>query len=282
MTIGIAYIPVIHRGYLEFCESVVKAGGTTLYLIGDDILEAHIELDYLNRKDRIRAIPQSMVATTLAAATALSIDVLSLDTIRAISADTKIVMPREDVSRILAKAYFPNFDISYLSTFLRWNRDNVGAEKVPDTTRTVPADAFQASILSTLDDAATQSADWWRQVGAALVKDGALVAVAHNEHMPDEQLPNVFGDTRAMFKKGDHIEYVTSAHAEVGVLGEVARKGISSEGADLYVTDFPCPYCARLIAKSGVKTVYFRKGYAVLEGDRFLKMAGVEVVRIQE
>ncbi len=99
--------------------------------------------------------------------------------------------------------------------------------------------------------------------------------------MPDEQLPNIFGDTRALFSKGDRIEYVTSAHAEVGVLGEAARRGIATEGAELYVTDFPCPYCARLIAKSGIKKLYFLKGYAVLEGDVFLKEAGVELIKVE-
>jgi len=62
--------------------------------------------------------------------------------------------------------------------------------------------------------------------------------------------------------------------------GPFPGEGISTDGADLYVTDFPCPYCARIIAKSGVGRLYFLRGYAVLEGDDFLTDAGIEVYRI--
>jgi dCMP deaminase len=51
----------------------------------------------------------------------------------------------------------------------------------------------------------------------------------------------------------------------------------------MYVTDFPCPPCAKLIAAAGVKRLYFREGYAVLDGESVLEAAGVEVrqVRVQ-
>ena len=47
----------------------------------------------------------------------------------------------------------------------------------------------------------------------------------------------------------------------------------------LYVTDFPCPPCAKLIAAAGVVRLYFRTGYAVLDGEQVLEAAGVEVLR---
>ena len=105
--------------------------------------------------------------------------------------------------------------------------------------------------------------------------------MTYNEHMPEAQLPNILGDARSLFKRGIHVNYVTSAHAEGAAIAGAARRGISTEGAELYVTDFPCPYCARIIAKSGVKKLYFLKGYAVLDGDDFLKEEGIEVIRVE-
>ena len=139
---------------------------------------------------------------------------------------------------------------------------------------------FVSTTFHQVLEEATKSADWWRSVGVALVKDGEVIALAHNEHMPHEQLPNIFSDTRALFKKGININYATTAHAEVGVIAVAAKQGTSTEGAELFLTDFPCPYCARLIVKAGIKKIYFLKGYAVLEGDEFLKGEGVEVVQV--
>ncbi len=125
-----------------------------------------------------------------------------------------------------------------------------------------------------------KAVDWWRQVGAALVKNGKVLYVTHNEHKPEKEMPNILGDTRALFKRGVNIEYVTSAHAEVVAIAEAAKRGIATEGAELYVTDFPCPYCARLVASAGIKKLYFMKGYAVLKGDEYLKEAGVELIHV--
>jgi dCMP deaminase len=48
----------------------------------------------------------------------------------------------------------------------------------------------------------------------------------------------------------------------------------------MYVTDFPCPPCAKLIAVAGVERLYFREGYAVLDGQDVLAAAGVDLVRV--
>ncbi len=46
------------------------------------------------------------------------------------------------------------------------------------------------------------------------------------------------------------------------------------------MTDFPCPPCAKLLAGAGVARVYYRSGYAVLDGEQVLRDAGVELVRV--
>jgi dCMP deaminase len=164
--------------------------------------------------------------------------------------------------------------------FLRRHQDNTGAEKEARGVSMESLSDFEKSAFGSVIQEAQKSADWWRQVGAALAKNGELIALAHNEHMPEKELPNIIGDSRALFKKGVNVEYVTSAHAEASVIGEAARKGIATQGAELFVTDFPCPYCARLIAKSGVKKIYFMHGYAVLGGEDFFKDMGIETVRV--
>ena len=62
------------------------------------------------------------------------------------------------------------------------------------------------------------------------------------------------------------------------MIAQAARAGRPLNGADLYVTTFPCPACARLIAESGFRRCYFTGQYSVLDGDTVLRAAGVELL----
>ncbi len=281
-TVGIAYIPVLHKGYFEFIRELEMRGAEVLYLIGDDILESHESLDYIHRKDRLRAVPVESMIEALAPLTKLSVVVLDADAVRLLAeSKATIITPREDIGRYIVDTYFGGHQINYIDIFLRRHTGNIGTDKEPES-ETIELSDFQKNVVARMVVESTKSADWWRHVGAVLIKDGEVISIAHNEHMPEAQLPNIIGDSRALFHKGDHINYVTSAHAEVGVIADAARSGVSTEGSELFVTDFPCPYCARLVAKSGIKKVYFMRGYAVLDGDDFFEEMGIEVVRIQE
>ena len=70
----------------------------------------------------------------------------------------------------------------------------------------------------------------------------------------------------------------TALHAEAAIIAAAARRGVSLAGADLYVTTFPCPACARLIAEAGLRRCFFAGPYSVLDGEGVLRAAGVEVI----
>jgi dCMP deaminase len=108
-------------------------------------------------------------------------------------------------------------------------------------------------------------------------RDGQILAVAHNEHRPTEYSPYVDGDPRNEFSRGVHSELSTAIHAEAAIVARAARTGLGLDGADLYVSTFPCPGCARLVAEAGFRRVYFAGPYAVLDGDAVLRAAGVEL-----
>jgi dCMP deaminase len=125
-------------------------------------------------------------------------------------------------------------------------------------------------------EAAGLSSDWWRQVGAVAVRAGVVLAVAHNEHRPTEYSPYLDGDPRNEFSRGVRADLSTALHAEAAVVARAARDGLGLAGADLYVSTFPCPACARLVGEAGIRRVYFAGPYAVLAGDEVLRAAGVE------
>lgn len=278
--IAICHIAVIHRGYLDFVRTCEGKGVTKLFLVELSFLEPHDEFDYLVRKNSLHSLSANNIKQALKQYSKIPVVILNDSTLAEVQiGNDEILMPKEDISTFLAEKYLAGRTIQYENVFLRWNRENLGETKEPDV-MVSDLPEFITTVFHQVLEEATKSADWWRNVGAALVKNGEVIALAHNDHMPFEQLPNVFGDARSLFKKGININYGTAAHAEIGVIAEAARKGISPEGAELFLTDFPCPYCARLIAKAGIKKIYFLKGYAVLEGDEFLKGEGVELIQV--
>jgi deoxycytidylate deaminase len=66
-------------------------------------------------------------------------------------------------------------------------------------------------------------------------------------------------------------------HAEQNIITFCAKNGISTAGATMYVTHSPCKQCSKLIAQSGIKTVYYNKKYKDKDGIKFLEENGVNV-----
>ena len=113
------------------------------------------------------------------------------------------------------------------------------------------------------------------------MKKGKAVIVTHNKHMPSEHSPYIYGDPRNNFSKGINIEISTSIHAEARAIAEAARRGISLKDTSIYVSTFPCPPCAKLIAYSGIKKLYYSSGYGVLDGESILKSQDVELIFVE-
>lgn len=69
---------------------------------------------------------------------------------------------------------------------------------------------------------------------------------------------------RAKIRKtrlGGLIEFSRAVHAEMDALLSAGREGVSTIGTRLFVTTFPCHYCARHIVSAGVYEVQFIEPY---------------------
>jgi len=60
---------------------------------------------------------------------------------------------------------------------------------------------------------------------------------------------------------GDLIEFSRAVHAEMDALLSAGRAGISTIGCRVFVTTFPCHYCARHIVSAGIDEVQFIEPY---------------------
>jgi dCMP deaminase len=277
----IAYIPVLHRGYKHFLHKHLREsdGNNGIFLIGAGLLG---DFSYL-QKD-IRNLEPTEVAAALQAwgfeAEIKALDHQDLETLAA--AKTPVIIPREDVTEAVVERYLPDNPVTKEEVFLRWNKNNTDSPAGVDPARTVNADELAVEILAKADSEAALSSDWWRRVGAVLFRGDEVLLTGHNHHLPTDHEPYFSGDPRAVFSKGVNIELSTAIHAEASLIASAAKQGLRIQGAAIYVTTFPCPPCAKLIAQSGLKRLYYREGYAMLDGQAILADAGVEIVQVTD
>jgi dCMP deaminase len=273
--VAVAYVPVLHEGYRRFLET--HARGRRAFVIGPELYD-----DYRPLAKDVRRLDAALAASAIGAWGICS-EVAVLDAAgaaRLAAEDPSITLPAEDVSYQVVERFFPRCEVLYDSVFLRWDKTKSVALLVPRPDRTLPFDEAIAEIAAAAGDEARRSVDWWRQVGAAIrFRDGGI-AGATNEHGPHRLSAYAVGDPRSNFFKGVHLEISTATHAEARLVAEAARDGRPTEGAVMYVTDFPCPPCAKLIAAAGISKLYFETGYAVADGQDVLETAGVELVQV--
>lgn len=272
----IAYVPVIHRGYVELFRRF--SASHELYLFDTPLI--HL-FDYLRKE--IRALVPQEAKAALTSLIRRDIGLVGPAHLQGINgAHYHVVMPDEDVCVLTAQHYLRDCEVTFERTFLRWDRTNTTAEQPVHYDRMLPVTELDRELLGYAFTEARKSSDWWRQVGAVLVRDGKPLLVAHNSHVPTEYSPYIDGDPRNAFSKGVNIELGTVLHAEKALICEAARRGIRTEGTYLYTTTFPCPPCAKAVAAAGITRCYYREGYTMLDGERDLRDAGVEVILVPE
>jgi dCMP deaminase len=271
----VAYVPVLHEGYRRFLER--HGHGIPLHLIGPELYE-----DYRPLAKDIRALPADQAATAIAAWGVCSeVVVLNAQSASELAERApSIAMPAEDVSYQVADRFFSRCEVSFDTVFLRWDKTKTAQLLNPTPRATVYPDELVAELGRVADEAAMASIDWWRQVGAAMRLTSGEVLSATNVHNPHPLSPYAVGDPRGNLHKGVGLELSTATHAEARLIGEAARAGKATEGASMFVTDFPCPPCAKLIAAAGIAKLYFIEGYAVLDGQDVLEAAGVEITLV--
>jgi len=265
------YIPVLHDGYVRAFNRYPDA---TIGIFDTDIVSEHAE--YL-RKD-IRALsPES--AQKAIAGLGRNATILGLTALDKALRDP-IIMPADDITRSIQISH-PDAKITTEPIFLRWDRDNSAEKQAILSDRIISIDCDDP-ILRTLSNEMGQSTNWWRHVSSAIVdKENEVILVAHNNTLPTEYTSWIEGDPRITARKGESIVRSLDEHSEIANIAEAAKRGMSTEGKSILVTTFPCPYCAKAIAHSGISSCYFIEGYATLDGQTILKDAGVEIVKVE-
>lgn len=273
----LVYVPVAHNGYIQFFERHQPAD---ICVIGVGKLK-EIDSAIGDRMSRnISARPVDHIVNDLRYAFPnISIEVFGgIQTI--MERYDQVVMPDEDISHVLKEQLYL-VDVEFDIWFLRWDWTKTQVQKTAEGNFAITTEDSHRFFMAIAVEQAGGSSDWWRQVGAVLPYGENAALTSFNLHLPTPSEPYVFGDVRLNMKPGEKPEVCTAIHAEQRLLGEALRRGISTLEKDMYVTTFPCPVCAKLIAVSGIKRLFFKEGYSTLDALDVLVHAGVEIFQVK-
>lgn len=92
-------------------------------------------------------------------------------------------------------------------------------------------------------------------VGAMIVRENRIMAGGYNG--------SIAGGTHCIDDGCYVIDHhcVRTIHAEMNALLQCAKFGVPTDGAEMYVTHFPCLPCSKAIIQSGIKKLYYATDY---------------------
>ena len=100
-------------------------------------------------------------------------------------------------------------------------------------------------------------------VGSVIVKNKRIVSMGYNGH--------IAGAPHTSHERDGHSQ--TIIHSEVNAICDCAKRGVSLEGATIYITHYPCINCFKSIASCGIQEICYLHDYkndelvGVLAGD---------------
>lgn len=108
-----------------------------------------------------------------------------------------------------------------------------------------------------------------RGLGYSCKEDGCRRIKLYGEYSKNHRLPSD----------------CNSVHSEVDVIAKCSKSGgyCGCQNAEIYVTRYPCEACARAIAVSGIKRVYYGRTEECSEYTKqILKSTGVDIIHVKD
>ena len=130
----------------------------------------------------------------------------------------------------------------------------------------------------------TRSTCMRRQVGAVIVKDNRIITTGYNGAPSGLSHCTEIGSCerqRLGIPSGERHELCRALHAEQNAIIQAAKFGVSTDGAELYVTVQPCVICAKMLINAGIVRIVHKGDYPDALSRTMLTEAGMTVVRLQ-
>ena len=131
---------------------------------------------------------------------------------------------------------------------------------------------WKTFFMNIAKEVATRSTCDRKHVGAVIVRDKTILSTGYN------------GSIKGL-KHCDEIGHemidghcVRTTHAEANAIVQAAKNGVSINEAEIFVTASPCYICFKLIANSGIKTIYYDEFYRDERIINYASEANIELI----
>ncbi len=111
-----------------------------------------------------------------------------------------------------------------------------------------------------------------KRVGAVIVRERRILSTGYNGSI--RGLPHC-DEVGHMMEDG---HCVATIHAETNAILQAAMNGVRIEAAEIYTTASPCWNCFKMIANSGIRTIYYGEFYRDERIFRHAELAGITLV----
>ena len=83
------------------------------------------------------------------------------------------------------------------------------------------------------------------------MKDNRLISMGYNGFLAGTEHRSIvrYGHEQA------------TIHAEINAITDAAKRGVSIDSAEAYITHYPCLNCFKALASSGIKKIYYEIDY---------------------
>lgn len=277
---------VFHRGYIEFLNKMKKDKKDLVFFVGilsDELIKELTALEPDIRKVSVEDI-KHIIDSYIPVEEYFSIRKDNFSEIAENLKPDKMFILQGDKSGDFANKYLMEGKykdmIEYYDIRLRWSDDKVREFKKEASE--LPKEELQEhqKFMNEALKEAEKSKCWWRQVGAVAVKNGEIIFRGFNKMLPTEDECYKIGCIRDSIAPGKSPEICSVTHAEATIISLAARNGVSLKDTTLYVTHFPCPACAKLVALAGFKKLVYFRGSSVFDGERVMASRGVDIIKI--
>ena len=105
---------------------------------------------------------------------------------------------------------------------------------------------------------ATRSSCKKLHVGCILVRDNRIISQGYNGF--------IAGCPHNSHIKSGH--EVATVHAEQNAITDCAKRGVSCDNCQAYITHYPCLNCAKILLAAGIKEIFYINNY---NNDEYVK-----------
>jgi dCMP deaminase len=88
-------------------------------------------------------------------------------------------------------------------------------------------------------------------VGCVLVKDTRVISVGYNGFLPKAPHQSMVVNNHEQ----------ATVHAEQNAITDCAKRGVSCDNAQAYITHYPCINCFKVLAASGINRIFYYDDY---------------------